>query len=131
MKRYFVNLTKSIDSDEHGEHMISGVCNKCYDAVMQQYNSATAELWVATCELFIRYNGIYRHKESRVPWLIGDMRNLEEMGFISSCDELDAVLIRANGMNIEDYQDERKVVFCNDSMSHRSDWAHENTVGNP
>lgn len=94
-------------------------CSHCFESIKDKYNLELANLWLEMCKHFIQYSGIFKLRETRVPWLIHQIRTLEKLGYITTCDGLEAVSIRVNGYEVMIADDKTLEMFCLDQNEHR------------
>lgn len=89
-------------------------CKKCYQDLINKFDEETANLWMAMCSHFVQYEGDFRVRESRIPWIIKNLTRLEKADFIATCDNFDAIMVRVHGYSVIDTADGAIEMFCND-----------------
>lgn len=98
-------------------------CNECFKNIAQK-DTRAARLWLDLCAYFVKLEGVFKLKETKIPWTISHFRNLEKLGFISTSDGPDAVNVRVNGYGIIEIDDEEMCLdtFCIDREEHSKLW---------
>lgn len=96
-------------------------CNQCFESIARK-DPMAAHLWLDLCAYFVKLEGLFKLRETRVPWTIPQFRNLEILGFISTADGQDGVIVRVNGYDIIEDGDLCLDTFCLDREEHKSSW---------
>lgn len=103
--------------------MTAFCCQQCFQSITTVDQEAS-KLWIQLCAYFVKFGGIFKLRENRVPGIIKHFRNLEKLGFISTADGPDAVSIIVNGYDIVEVDTDQICVdtFCLDRSKHESSW---------
>jgi len=103
--------------------MTAVCCSQCFDFIARKDTTA-AKLWLDACAFCVKFEGIFKLKENRVPHTIKHFRCLEELGFITTADGDDAVKVRVNGYDIMEMAGipEGMDTFCIDREEHKAQW---------
>ena len=96
-------------------------CDLCFRRI-SHVDRQTAKLWLDLCASFVQFEGKMTISESRVPWAVPLMRNLERYGYIATCDGKETVQIRVNGYDIVEKTDDCLETFCINRMEHDTTW---------
>jgi hypothetical protein len=103
--------------------MTAVCCNQCFHTIASN-DAPAAKLWLDLCAYFVKWEGNFKLRENRVPGVIKHFRNLEKMGFISTADGPDSVVVRVNGYDIILVEEQEMCLdtFCLDREKHQSEW---------
>lgn len=103
--------------------MTAVCCSQCFDFIARK-NTTAAKLWLDACTFCVKFEGIFKLKETRIPNAIKHFRCLEELGFISTADGDDAVKVRVNGYDVLEMEDMEGGVdtFCINREEHKQQW---------
>lgn len=98
-------------------------CDQCFQIIASKDVQA-AQLWLSLCAYFVKFEGIFKLRETHVPQAIKHFKHLESLGFITTADGLESVSVRVNGYDIV-HTDEEEVclnAFCLDANRHSDSW---------
>ena len=90
-------------------------CPNCYETI-DRHDSQTAYIWAQLCGYSIATNSFLKFKINHD--VNGELKLLEELGFVDSHETLDELLIRVNGCFIDE---ELSYCFCIDDNGHEDD----------
>lgn len=96
-------------------------CNKCYES-MNKIDASAARLWLDLCAYSIKFQGVFKLREERVPGVIRFFRQLEQHGYILTADGEEAVRVRVNGYGVINENEVLLDSFCLDREAHHEDW---------
>ena len=101
--------------------MTAVCCDLCFRKISHIHRQ-TAELWLDLCASFVKFEGKMTLAESRIPWAVPLMRNLEKHGYITTCDGKETVQVRVNGYDKVECVHDCLETFCINRMEHDISW---------
>jgi len=101
--------------------MTAVCCNQCFQSIAKG-NTTAARLWLDSCAFFVKLQGIYLLRETRIPDTIKYMKYLEELGYITTADGLEGVKVRVNGYDVMEANNDFLETFCLQRQEHQSEW---------
>ena len=105
------------------DQMTAVCCNQCFTRIAKKDTKA-ARLWSDICAFFVKLDGNFILRESKVPWVIPQFKLLEKLGYILTADSEDGVKVRVNGYDVLEMEDhpDYKDTFCLDREAHFESW---------
>ena len=96
-------------------------CNQCFHEIVKK-DSGAGRLWLDLCTHRAKIGCLFRLREERVPDAIPHFITLEEMGYITTIDNPDGVILRVEGHETIGDEDERVESFCLHREEHAPTW---------
>lgn len=101
--------------------MTAVCCDLCFRKI-SHVDRQTAKLWLDLCASFVKFDGKMTIIESRIPWAVPLMRNLEKHRYIETCDGKETIQVRVHGHDVVECVDGRLETFCIHRAEHDISW---------